>query len=214
MRSVLTALGVIIGILAVTLMGTAINGIDKGFDNSLSMIGYDVLYVQKWPWSNVDDWWNYRNRRRIKTEYADQLNKMIEASQDETEKIQLTNAAEAIMKICGNKSIIINQMNTDNFLNIWNVLTPLMNNTVKSDEILKNKLKQDLLNLVSLKENIGEGLWYIYTAILISSIVYYNLATRGCVKSVDQIKNEHDTYIKEQEEINKQNELNNTTYVI
>jgi hypothetical protein len=142
------------------------------------------------------------------------INKMIEASQDETEKIQLTNAAEAIMKICGNKSIIINQMNTDNFLNIWNVLTPLMNNTVKSDEILKNKLKQDLLNLVSLKENIGEGLWYIYTAILISSIVYYNLATRGCVKSVDQIKNEHDTYIKEQEEINKQNELNNTTYVI
>ncbi len=46
-RSFLTALGVIIGILAVTLMGTAINGIDKGFENSLSMIGYDVLYVQK-----------------------------------------------------------------------------------------------------------------------------------------------------------------------
>ena len=31
MRSVLTALGVIIGIVAVTLMGTAIGGIDKGF---------------------------------------------------------------------------------------------------------------------------------------------------------------------------------------
>ncbi len=80
LRSILTALGVIIGILAVTLMGTAINGIDKGFDNSLSMIGYDVLYVQKWPWANVDDWWNYRNRRRIKTDYAEQLNKMIEAA--------------------------------------------------------------------------------------------------------------------------------------
>lgn len=78
LRSVLTALGVIIGILAVTLMGTAINGIDKGFDNSLAIIGYDVLYVQKWPWSNVDDWWNYRNRRPIKVEYADELNRMIE----------------------------------------------------------------------------------------------------------------------------------------
>ena len=31
LRSVLTALGVIIGIVAVTLMGTAIGGIDKGF---------------------------------------------------------------------------------------------------------------------------------------------------------------------------------------
>lgn len=77
MRSVLTALGVIIGIIAVTLMGTAINGIDTGFDKSLSLIGYDVLYVQKWPWRTVDDWWNYRNRPDLKTEYADQINKII-----------------------------------------------------------------------------------------------------------------------------------------
>ena len=44
-RSMLTALGVIIGIVAVTLMGTAINGISTGFDNSMSFIGDDVLYV-------------------------------------------------------------------------------------------------------------------------------------------------------------------------
>ena len=62
MRSVLTALGVIIGIVAVTLMGTAINGIDIGFDRSLAMLGDDILYVQKWPWHNVEDWWNYVNR--------------------------------------------------------------------------------------------------------------------------------------------------------
>ena len=77
MRSVLTALGVIIGIVAVTLMGTAINGIDRGFDNSLAMLGDDVLYVQKWPWRNVDDWWNYRNRPTIMPEQADALNRVI-----------------------------------------------------------------------------------------------------------------------------------------
>ena len=65
MRSVLTALGVIIGIVAVTLMGTAINGIDIGFQNSLAMLGEDVLYIQKWPWHGVDDWWNYQNRQAI-----------------------------------------------------------------------------------------------------------------------------------------------------
>jgi hypothetical protein len=65
-----------------------------------------------------------------------------------------------------------------------------------------------------LKDNIGEALWYIYTAILISSIVYYNLATRGCVKSVDQIKAEHDAYVKEQEAAVEQQQVNNsTTYV-
>jgi putative ABC transport system permease protein len=80
-RSFLTALGVIIGILAVTLMGTAINGIDKGFENSLSMIGYDVLYVQKWPWAdNSNSWWIYRNRKPIKTQYAETVNRLIDSS--------------------------------------------------------------------------------------------------------------------------------------
>ena len=79
-RSVLTALGVIIGIVAVTLMGTAINGIDRGFQNSLAMLGDDVLYVQKWPWGRVDDWWNYINRPLIRPETSDRLNRIIDDS--------------------------------------------------------------------------------------------------------------------------------------
>jgi putative ABC transport system permease protein len=80
MRSALTALGVIIGIVAVTLMGTAIKGIDIGFNNSLAMLGDDVLYVQKWPWHNVDDWWNYANRPPFKSEDAIALNRIIAAT--------------------------------------------------------------------------------------------------------------------------------------
>jgi len=82
MRSVLTALGVIIGIVAVTLMGTAINGIDRGFQNSLAMLGDDVLYVQKWPWGRVDDWWNFINRPLIRPEMSDRLNRIIDETKD------------------------------------------------------------------------------------------------------------------------------------
>jgi putative ABC transport system permease protein len=78
MRSVLTALGVIIGIVAVTLMGTAIRGIDTGFNNSLAMLGDDVLYVQKWPWGPVEDWWNYVNRPPTQAAEAEKLNRIIE----------------------------------------------------------------------------------------------------------------------------------------
>ncbi len=81
-RSGLTVLGVIIGIVAVTLMGTAIGGISIGFDKSMSIFGDDVLYVGQWPWKNVDDWWNYRDRKKIKTEYAEPLNRMIAATPD------------------------------------------------------------------------------------------------------------------------------------
>jgi hypothetical protein len=138
------------------------------------------------------------------------LNEMIENTQNQDKKNELTKAAEAIVKICGNKSILINQINPDNFLNIWETLKPLM--TPGSFE--NQEIQQQLLNLVVLKDNIGEAFWYVYTAILISSIVYYNLATRGCVKSISQIKSEHDEYIQQQETANEQQQLNNsTTYV-
>src|SRR3954451_12330423 len=80
MRSILTALGVIIGIIAVTLMGSAISGIEIGFERSLSVIGDDILYVEKWPWHHVDDWWNYRNRRRMEPRYAEELKRAIRAT--------------------------------------------------------------------------------------------------------------------------------------
>jgi len=138
------------------------------------------------------------------------LNEMIEKSGSDEQKKQLTQAAEAIVKICGNKSILINQINPDNFLEIWNVLKPLM--TPNSFENIE--IKQKLLDLVVLKDNIGEAFWYVYSAILISSIVYYNLATRGCIKSVDQIKSQHEEYLQKQEEANNKQELNNsTTYI-
>ncbi len=79
-RSFLTALGVIIGIVAVTLMGTAIKGIDTGFQNSLAMLGDDVLYVNKWPWNNVEDWWNYANRPDPLPREATMLNRLIQAT--------------------------------------------------------------------------------------------------------------------------------------
>jgi putative ABC transport system permease protein len=83
MRSSLTALGVIIGIIAVTLMGTAILGIDAGVEKSLAGFGDDVLYVTKWPWRDAsNDWWNYRNRLPINPIYAERINEWIETHPD------------------------------------------------------------------------------------------------------------------------------------
>jgi len=77
LRSLLTALGVIIGIVAVTLMGTAINGIDAGVDRSLAGFGDDILYVSRAPWGNRFDWWKLRNRRGIRVEYVRAINEWI-----------------------------------------------------------------------------------------------------------------------------------------
>ncbi len=85
MRSVLTTLGIIIGITSVTAMATVINGIEQSFDRSMSELGTDVLYVEKWPWVSGpgSKWWEYRNRPEIKAELAefiDQRARMITAA--------------------------------------------------------------------------------------------------------------------------------------
>jgi len=70
MRSALTTLGIVIGIVSVTLMGTAIEGLDRAFNKSIAVIGADVLYVQKWPWGGGGNWWEIRNRKDLLIQHA------------------------------------------------------------------------------------------------------------------------------------------------
>ena len=64
-RTSLTMLGIFIGITVVVLMSTAIKGIDNSFQNGISALGSDVLYIDKWAWFSNEDWWKLRNRRSI-----------------------------------------------------------------------------------------------------------------------------------------------------
>ncbi len=73
LRSVLTMLGIFIGILAVTGMATAIDYLNKAFDRSAAAFGTEVMYVEKWPWVSNEDWSTMRNRRDMKVEYADMI---------------------------------------------------------------------------------------------------------------------------------------------
>jgi putative ABC transport system permease protein len=68
MRSILTTLGIVIGIVTVTLMGTAIEGLNKSFMNSISSLGADVFFVDRFEWFNrsESDWRKTQRRRPIK----------------------------------------------------------------------------------------------------------------------------------------------------
>jgi putative ABC transport system permease protein len=72
-KSLLTALGIIIGVLSVTLMGTLISGLDRSFESSMSWLGKDILYVSRYEWFSEMEWWEVKNRPRIKSEYVDKI---------------------------------------------------------------------------------------------------------------------------------------------
>src|SRR5258705_5592080 len=64
-RGVLTTLGIVIGIVAVVVTMTAVNGLQNRFRESFSAIGTDVLYVSRMPWVVFEDCFNFRNRPRL-----------------------------------------------------------------------------------------------------------------------------------------------------
>lgn len=72
-RGILTTLGIIIGIVAVTTTMTAFNGMQSAFRQSASAVGADVIYVSRMPWIMMNDWFLYRNRPVINIDDATKL---------------------------------------------------------------------------------------------------------------------------------------------
>jgi len=72
-RGVLTTLGIIIGIVAVILTMTAAHGLQTTFRQSFSAVGSDVIYVSRFPWIIMNDFFLYRNRPPLDLRDADEL---------------------------------------------------------------------------------------------------------------------------------------------
>ncbi|MBI5645535.1 MAG: ABC transporter permease [Ignavibacteriae bacterium] len=108
MRSVLTTLGIVIGIVVVTLMATVIEGLGSALDNSIKSLGADVYYVSKWDWFS-DEWWKSRNRRDITLLEARQLKDRFTLAEAVVPVVQTW---QATMKY-GNRSVRGNVLGTE-----------------------------------------------------------------------------------------------------
>ncbi|NJO92854.1 MAG: ABC transporter permease, partial [Chloroflexia bacterium] len=64
LRTFLSLLGITIGIFTIITVFTVIDSLEDSIRNSISKLGDNVVYVQKWPWSMGGEypWWKYLNR--------------------------------------------------------------------------------------------------------------------------------------------------------
>lgn len=66
LRTFLTLFGITIGIFAIISVFTVIDSLEKTIRQSLSSLGDDIIYVQKWPWTPPPGeeyaWWEYLRR--------------------------------------------------------------------------------------------------------------------------------------------------------
>jgi putative ABC transport system permease protein len=77
-RGILTTLGIIIGIVAVTTTMTAFNGMQAAFRQGAAAIGADVIYVSRMPWIVMNDFFAFRNRPNLELSEAQALERAFE----------------------------------------------------------------------------------------------------------------------------------------
>jgi len=66
LRTILSLLGISIGIFAIISVFTIVDSLEKNIRTSLNSLGTNIIYVQKWPWTEENgaeyQWWKYVNR--------------------------------------------------------------------------------------------------------------------------------------------------------
>lgn len=141
--------------------------------------------------------------------------KMTEETDMTPEKKEaLESAADAIIKICGNTSILINQIVPSNFEQYWGILTPLMKDKYKAGGPEADKMQNDLFELVVTRDNVGEAMWYIYTGLLLTSIVQLKITTRGCNSNPKTMEANYQKFLQQEQAAKEQKEKTSATYTI
>jgi len=83
LRTVLSLLGVTIGIFSIVAVFTFVDSMNMGIREQIDSFGKGVVYVGKWPWvmSNNYPWWKYINRPSMKYNEFKYLSDNLENSQ-------------------------------------------------------------------------------------------------------------------------------------
>ena len=167
----------------------------------------------------VGYFWISSSANKIITELLvdPEVQKKIDADTTSTpqQKEAMQSAADAIIKICGNTSVLINQIVPTNFNSYWSILTPLMKDKYKQSGPETDKMKNELFELVVSRDNVGESMWYMYTGILLTSLVQLKMTTRGCVNNAETMEKNYQQFLDAEQQSKQQKDLStSTTYTI
>lgn len=78
LRTLLSILGITIGIFIIITVFTVIDSLENYIRDSLNTLGNNMVYIQKWPWTLEEGdteypWWRYMNRPSPTVEEAEQI---------------------------------------------------------------------------------------------------------------------------------------------
>lgn len=163
--------------------------------------------------------WVSGSANKIITELLVDPNIQKKLDQDTTstpqQKEAMMTAADTIIKICGNTSVLINQIVPSNFQSYWNILTPLLKPKYQTDNEETTKMRNELFEIVVTRDNVGESMWYIYTGLLLTALVQLKMTTRGCVSNPKTMEKNYQIFKDAEQKAKKEKEIaTNTIYTM
>jgi hypothetical protein len=75
--------------------------------------------------------------------------------------------------------------------------------------------KSQLFELVVTRDNVGESMWYIYTGLLLTSLVQLKIATKGCATNPKTMEQNYQKFLDaEKADQDKNKTVTGTVYTI
>ena len=93
LRTLLSLLGVTIGIFTIIAVFSAVDTLRNNLQKSVNKLGSNSIYVQKWPWVGEDDfpWWKYMQRPVPKLRDFEQLSRRSQTAKALSYEISIDN---------------------------------------------------------------------------------------------------------------------------
>ena len=82
LRTILSLLGITIGIFAIISVFTIVDSLEYNMRDSVQSLGDNVIYIEKWPWDFDSDypWWKYMNRPLTSYQEMQEVKKRVKSA--------------------------------------------------------------------------------------------------------------------------------------
>lgn len=120
LRTILSLSGITIGIFSVISVLTVFDSLERSIRDSLSDLGNNVLFIQKWPWMMGGEypWWRYVNRPETTLDEMEELIKRSNAAEAATFMFNTQSTAKYLNNSYDNVSVVAISHDYDKVLSV------------------------------------------------------------------------------------------------
>ncbi|MBU1718640.1 MAG: ABC transporter permease [Bacteroidetes bacterium] len=108
LRTILSLLGITIGIFAIISVFTVVDSMKNTIKSSIESLGDNVLFIQKWPWAFGGDypWWKYMNRPVPKISELEDLQRRTKNAESMAFLVSVSKTVENRNSVIENASVV------------------------------------------------------------------------------------------------------------